>query len=205
MDKIILKISLGVFLLVYSAFTCSATLIVDNGALMGATGVDVNGILYDVSFVDGTCIGLFNSCNENTDFPFTNPDDLNNDVLLRAAMQALLDQVFIDSQLGAFDSQPELMNGCNISGCAIGTPLWVSGAGGLGMAVAFNWVQEKDDVISFGGGGLNTDDTSLIPGFEDSRVYAVWNQSAVVPVPAAIWLFVSGLAGLFAFGKKRAQ
>ena len=30
----------------------------------------------------------------------------------------------------------------------------------------------------------------------DASVFAVWTQTAVVPVPAAIWLFGSGLIGL---------
>ena len=49
----------------------AATLIVNgNGILTGATGVNLNGTLYDVEFVDGTCEALFNGCDSFEDFTF---------------------------------------------------------------------------------------------------------------------------------------
>jgi len=205
MYKIIQNLSLGIILLAYSVISNSATLVVSNGVLMGATGVDVNGTLYDVSFLDGTCIELYNGCNENTDFPFTNPADLNDNILLGAAMQALLDQVFIDSPQGTFDSQPNLMNGCNVpGGCRVFTPLWANvAANSVGVFSAFNSVQEfRDDIGS--GGGSRTFDTRPVPGVvEDISVYAVWNGATVVPVPSAVWLFGSGLIGLVGLAKRK--
>lgn len=196
---------LGLFMAAYSAASNSATLIVNNGVLMGAAGVDVNGVLYDVSFLDGTCIELYNGCDENTDFPFTNPANLNDGVLLGVAMQALLDQVFIDSPVGAFDSQPDLMNGCNVpGGCSVFTPLWANvGANSAGVFSAFNSDQEfRDDVGS--GGGSRTFDTRPVPGVvEDISVYAVWNGAAVVPIPSAIWLFGSGLLGFIGLSNRK--
>lgn len=59
--------------IVYSSVSYSAVLNVQNGALFGATGVDVNGVLYDVSFLDGTCPELYNGCDQDSDFPFSNP------------------------------------------------------------------------------------------------------------------------------------
>ena len=45
-------------------------LLVDgNGILTGATGVDVSGTLYNVTFADGTCTSLFNGC-VNSAFTF---------------------------------------------------------------------------------------------------------------------------------------
>ncbi len=181
-------------LTIYPIFSYSATLIVNNGTLMGATGVTVNGSLYDVSFQDGTCIELYNGCNDNTNFLFTNPNDLNDDDLLYTAMNALLDQVFIDSSLGLFDQQPNLMNGCNVpGGCNITTPLWVSEAGGLGVIVTHNWAQEHQDVVSIGGGPYNTIDFSPQPGVDfDINVYAVWSVSPI-PEPSTYILILIGL------------
>ena len=201
------------FILQLFCSTVSSNTVLDikGSTLFGAFGVDVNGVLYDVQFKDGTCIELYSGCDENTDFPFTNPTDLNDGLLLGMAMQALLDQVFVDSSLGAFDTTPNLMNGCNVpGGCNIATPLSVSGAGGLGVFVTHNWKPEHRDDVSSGGGGFNTDDTrpSLGPGFvEDIKVYAVWNQSSVseVPIPAAVWLFGSGLIGLIGMRKKSSK
>ena len=38
------------------------------GKVVGATGVDVDGVLYDVKFDQGTCIALFSNCDDPTDF-----------------------------------------------------------------------------------------------------------------------------------------
>ncbi len=197
MDTIIKKYCLGIFLLTYSALSNGAILTIDNGILMGATGVDVNGVLYDVSFIDGTCIELFDGCNENADFPFINPANLNDGVLLQTAMEALLDQVFIDSPLGNFNTNPALTNGCERE-CFIGTPLWVSIAGGLGIGSVFNAPNPNVDDVTFGGGPLNTFDTSL----SVRSTYAVWSQPTVVPVPSAVWLFGSGMLGLIGLARK---
>jgi len=204
MKKTVKNISVGIFLMGYSLISNSATLIVNNGTLMGATGVDVNGTLYDVSFLDGTCVELYNGCDDNSDFPFTNPANLYDGSLIMTAMQALLDQVFVDSSVGLFDSQPALMNGCNTpGGCNIATPFSVNSTGGLGVFVAHNWALEYRDVISQGSGGYDTGDTSPIPGYEDIKVYAVWSEVSPVPVPAAIWLFGSGLLVLIGIARKK--
>ena len=41
-----------------------------SGQLVGAFNVDVEGTFYDVRFVDGTCIDLYEGCDEVGDFPF---------------------------------------------------------------------------------------------------------------------------------------
>ncbi|MEM7254372.1 MAG: hypothetical protein AAF493_23380, partial [Pseudomonadota bacterium] len=108
----------------------AATLVVDNGVLLGATGVNVNGALYDVSFQDGVCASLYDGCDENSDFPFANPNDIDDRTVGDLANQALMNQVFIDSPQGAFDSQPELTVGCEAtSRCQINTPLFLTGGG----------------------------------------------------------------------------
>ena len=53
----------------------AALLLIDHtGAtpeLLGATGVSVNGTLYDVTFIDGSCVALFDGCDAPADFAFT--------------------------------------------------------------------------------------------------------------------------------------
>jgi len=189
----------------YSSASFGVALDVQGGILFGASEVDVNGTLYDVQFLDGTCIELYDGCDQNTDFPFTNPLDLNDGALLEAAMTALLEQVFIDSTSGAFDTSPELTNDCtDINGCFVFTPLWVNvgaNSGGLMSALNANVVENssnRDHVSAGGGGGFRDNDTYPPPGFpdRDQKVYAVWSESAVVPIPAAAWLFGTGLLGL---------
>lgn len=60
------------------------------GQLMGANGVLVDGATYDVDFIDGTCIGVFNGCNDASDFAFSTS------LAATSASQSLLDQVLLD-------------------------------------------------------------------------------------------------------------
>ena len=90
----------------WSSGAFAATLDVVGGQLLGASNVNVGGTLYNVQFIDGTCVALFNGCNEASDFTFTEP------VSALSAAQALLDQVFLDGPSGSFDSIPYLTANC---------------------------------------------------------------------------------------------
>ena len=68
------------------------------GQLLGASGIDVGGTLYDVEFVEGTCIALFDGCDELSDLTFTTEAESG------LAAQALLDVVFINGPQGMFDN-----------------------------------------------------------------------------------------------------
>ncbi len=196
-------ISIGLFLVIYSTSSNGATLNVSNGTLMGASGVNVNGQLYDVQFVDGTCIELYNGCDDYSDFPFGNPT--NNATTLIAAMNALLEQVVIDSSLGNFDSNPNLINGCtNENTCNINTLLFFSGSTEfMGGSSARNSSNEFNDFVTSGSIFFNSNPNLALPPGNDLSVFAVWHQTTVVPVPSAIWLFSSGLIGLISFSRKK--
>ena len=85
----------------------SAILIVDsNGILQGATGVTVDGALYDVELIHGSCPELFSGCDAASDFPFQTSG------AATLAAQALRDQVLLDGPQGPFDSSPEMNSGC---------------------------------------------------------------------------------------------
>jgi hypothetical protein len=66
---------LFVVLFLAASGTRAATLNVIDGQLVGASNVDVGGILYDVEFLNGTCIALFDGCDSSADFTFTNSVD----------------------------------------------------------------------------------------------------------------------------------
>lgn len=93
---------------------------VQNGKLVGASGVDVGGTLYNVSFV-GTCAEAYSGCDSSL-FQFT---DSSSAVM---ALEALFSQVFINNVTVSgveynFDSSPELTNGCTQFGfCEIWLP-----------------------------------------------------------------------------------
>lgn len=98
------------------------TLTVVDGKLTGATGVDVDGVLYDVAFKDGTCSAVTNSgfpgCFYPSDFVFQTSQQA------ASASSALLGQVFVNTDLGQFDDVPELTSGCSEAffACYVFTP-----------------------------------------------------------------------------------
>jgi hypothetical protein len=92
-----------------------------NGILTGATGVNVAGTLYDVSFQDGTCISVFSGCDAVSDFTFTQ-------ATASVASAALLSQVFVDGSSGQFDSNTAITRGCTSEReCDVFTPFLLTG------------------------------------------------------------------------------
>ena len=205
--KFVRSVAIGLGMLFVAAISHAATLDIQGGQLYGASNVDVEGVLYDVLFLDGTAIDLYNGANENTDFTFytgTSFGDPNGTNLARAASQALLDQVFIDE----FDSNPQLINGCfTTGGCYVYTPVWVNAGGGMGGLNVRNNAIHEDVILTLS--VLNTFDTGWWGGPDgsgakyDGAVYAVWSEATSVPIPGAVWLFGSGLAGLIGLRRKK--
>ncbi len=83
----------------------AAVLQVEGGVLKGASGVVVGGDIFDVELLDGSCDSVFNGCNP-LEFAFSNTAQA------EAAAFALLEQVFIDSALGNFNSLLDPIVGC---------------------------------------------------------------------------------------------
>lgn len=94
----------------------AVTLVVNgSGHLTGATGVNVGGSLYDVSFqeCDVGAGGYSAGCT-----PY-----FTTQATATTAAQALLAQVLIDSGAGAFDTHPELILGCgSLTSCSVAVP-----------------------------------------------------------------------------------
>lgn len=185
----------AVFAFVYPLTSQAATLQIDGltGQLLGADGVDVGGALYDVDFLEGTCVALFSGCDASEDFTFST------EVTALAAANALQAQVFLDGPAGMFDSTASLTNGCEDASCSVFTPF--SPVSSIQVQVAvFENIPGPADGGAFTQNFINILDTT---GFS-SVVYASWaiSEATVVPLPATGLLFLSGLAGLF-FVKRR--
>lgn len=175
----------------FSSPSAAATLIIDSsGRLIGATGIDVGGSLYDASFREGTCIALFHGCDEAHDFEFQTQ------TAALLASQALLDQVLIDGDLGLFDSDPLATFGCEFlfdNSCGIATPYALS-EGLFGPTIDVGYTVNRvgfDQAIHLYFGFSITDDTAQIP----AEVFAVWTA---VPEPGMGLLRSLGLTVLAA-------
>ena len=162
------------------------------GRLTGALGVDVGGVLYDVTFAVGTCQAVFSGCDAQADFAFSTKDAAD------AAGAALLSSVFV----GIFDDDPTLTAGCSTLDpfgqyCSIHTPYSVS-AGVVMASVATNHPAGSPNPDGIGPSGfITTFDFSRI----DNTLLAVWEPSAV-PEPGTLALTVAAVLGLLGTGRR---
>ncbi len=199
----------GMVLLVLSLFSLSlpaATLDVRDGVLYGATGVIVDGLSYDVSFGDGSCISLFSGCDESSDFVFTDPAQS-----IRANL-AILEQVLIDGPDGLFDSNPGLTNGCYAtSDCFITSPVAAAPSNMFVATSIRNRSGALADVGTGYGSGPTRDwysgdwpDFAAMTRANQSRTFMVWHgeTASTVPIPGAIWLFCTALVSTIGIAHK---
>jgi hypothetical protein len=185
-------------LLVYLALASSARAAVlqvnGDGLLTGATGVSLNGTLYNVEFVDGPCATLFDGCDSVSDFTFTT------DVDALAASTALGDQLFLDvAGVGDFDAHPSHTLGCTTNlACLTLTPYAFTDQGGLWASTFKNYGPAFTDSANFFEFINFKPDTSSLQtdlGLT-GLVYARWTPAdANVPEPASLTLVALGLAG----------
>lgn len=175
----------------------SLMLQVENGILTGATDVEVNGSLFDVNFLDGTCPQLYSGCDASEDFIFNTSDSA------RQASLALLTQVFVDGQDGLFDSQGGLISGCSFAPVCVVKTVFERSNNLINMQT----VQNR----AAGGAAdtLGVDSTLFNLGTSSGSTFAVWSKaSSVTPIqvnePVSASLLMLGLFGLSIRHRKKA-
>lgn len=202
MNKLFSTFRTGFFAMItlgFLALTSQAqalTLNVVGGQLLGASGVNVGGTLYDVEFLDGTCVALFNGCDSVTDFTFqAQPDAF-------SAVQVLFDEVFIDSTFGQFRSDPSSINGISGPSAIIFMPYAFNSTAASLTSAAVVIIPASNVAGVFPGSVSFFNDLTNSPESTYARFTAV--PLSVVPLPPAGVLFGSGLVFL-ALLRRRAK
>lgn len=194
----------------------AVTLNIDGtGRLTGAQNVDINGMLFDVVFRDGTFGTIFGNppdpncntggtgaCKATASWDVVTYNFSGNMPGSLALSTALMDQVFVDGPQGLFDSNPGLTAGCDNTtthACIVATPTRLNGFAQTAPGTTiFNGRAINYDDSGVGTDGTDTQNFSTTMNLENfsGAVWADWTPAVVVPLPAAGWLLGSGLAGL---------
>lgn len=192
MNNLLAMLSLLLTLLI-TPFPTSAAVVYslnpnNNAVMMSVQGVTVGKLLYDVEFADGTCVEVFGTC-DGSSFIFKDQSTA------ALASTALLDQVFVDSDAGKFDSDPRLTNGCVTLECGVIIPY---AANDFAYTLSYNKTLPFED--------LDNPDHSLLPASIDTSTqrhltWAKWTPSAAaIPEPGSLSLVAAAFIGVWACG-----
>ena len=189
------KVLLGGFLLLAAITNAQGASIIPvfgstSYELAGINGIVIDGFIYNVEFKDGTYQDVFGS----------GPPDGPNNYLASLALLSAFD----DPALSDWDSHATGYTVIGIDSPPGSAEQWrlVSPFGLIGDDVS-TYVY-KDGVYT---DSVESTFFPLVVDFGDSAlfVWADWTPVAPVPVPAAIWLFGSGLVGLIGVARRMNQ
>lgn len=144
-----------------------------------------------MTFADGTCKSLF-TC-ETAAFPFKLG------VEAEPAARALLDQVFVDSALGEFDSLPNKVFGCTGNNACTTLIPYIATSNLVYMAYAVNGKTE------------NADNTSTFHFYDPNdpsdgnQNFAIFKLASAIPEPGSIALSDLALAALLMLRRRAAM
>jgi len=177
------------YLLLISGWSVSAqaapVYIVEGGFLTGINNIDINGSRYDVVFRDGVFEDFFDISNPLSFTPVNSND----------ASRALAINM-VDGPLGNFGTNPLLTAGCETDNCQIRTPFDFT----FGF-VSADWFR---NAAFTGDDERGTGD--FLPTYNsvgNAVVFAQWSPASPVPLPPSLVLFVSGIIGMNALGRRK--
>ena len=169
--------------------TQAATIEYSGTDVISVTGLIVDNGIYDAIFYDGSYNSLL------ADYPAPAYQTDYTAAFAEAATQSLFQFAITDS--GFTGVAVNDISGCYLtSACLLGTV--------VGQNSLYAWS------FTYTGNGTSSTDPQYYDGIfagpdtnYTSVSYVVWNQTGVVPVPAAVWLFSSGLLGLIGAARRK--
>ena len=169
----------------------AAHILLENNEIVGATGVEIEGELFDLAFKTGSCADVFDGCDQESDFagpPTTSSTvrALLNQVVLGSIDQGLFTDIFDVNIFGCDDWNASV----RLSACRMSIPTSLEPLNATLLGVRTNSVLINQGAVSTRGDFI----VSTIPS--DGLVFAVFTPSSEVPLPAAAPMLLAGLFGL---------
>lgn len=165
----------------------AATIQYDGTTVTGVSGLTVDGQVYDALFYEGTYNQLL------IDFPDPEFDTNYTYEFAEAATRALYGFAVTDGGFSGVSSVD--INGCGYTDCWFSTSVNQNSL----TAWSFHYQASSWAFPAYWPDHFNPDAESI------QLAHIVWLESAAVPVPAAVWLFGSGLLGLFGVAKRKVR
>ncbi len=201
------------FLLLLNTFSSSSfatALVTDtSGSIVGVNGVNVQGSLYDVSFIDGPCEeAMGGECDSADDFFFS-------DKLAWKASMSLFnffDPLFTDDSWNnpgvQLYTSGSVIEGCEVDYCEIVTPTFDADINEVSYKYFAFWIDSGINGDQYGGSTVLSDPVSAFEYYNENKphlyTFAKWSDANVSPVPnpATLPLLVIGMIGLVSFRRK---